>query len=183
MSDSNFTNENDNKKESAKEASTQNKLEGVLSGISKVFDICSEMLNNEEMYRQYEGEMENETDRGSDMKGLYKLGIKLGELGKEAKTSSKLRSIPPSKYSPSKVNVEESEEEITIKVAFKNIMKEEINIFHEKALVVNTRGGTENSKELEFSQEDYRIKEIEYKFPHLIITLIQRSKRGDRKHE
>ncbi|GAB6098309.1 hypothetical protein JCM16358_01880 [Halanaerocella petrolearia] len=174
-----LTDKEKEEKESVKESSSQNKLEGLLTGVSKIFGICSEMLSNEETYREYEGEIEKENDVGPDMKGLYKLGIKMGELGKKTEDSPELRSIPPSKYPPPKINVEDNGRDIIVKIAFKNIIKEEMNLLQKESLVIKTQGGTENSKELEFSQEDYRIKEIEYKFPDLIITLTKLSERGD----
>lgn len=178
-----LTDEDDEKKEkekeNIKESFAQNKLEGLLAGASKIFGICSEMLNNEETYREYEGEVKKENDTGPDMKALYKLGIRMGELGNKTDDSSKLGSIPPGKSPVSKINVEDNGTDIIIKIAFENLIKEELKIFQEESLVISIQGDTEESKELGFSQDDYKIKGIEYKFPHLIVTLTKVSERGD----
>ncbi|TCO77907.1 hypothetical protein [Marinisporobacter balticus] len=159
-------------------------LGSLIKGISGIVNICSDMMENEEDFRQYEGAINKTSNTGENIKGLYKFGIQVGDLDLKEQNQSKNKSIASEKEPIPKIEIIEHDGKTIIKFKFKNILKEKVKFSQIEAVCIQINEEKEYSKKLGFNKENYRIEGIEYNFPYLFVTLVPNSNsRGDKKNE
>lgn len=146
-------------------------LTNFIKGTARLFNICSEMLENDESCRLYEGEVNKQINANETIKGSYKLGIKVGDINSNEYSSKHHKSKKPTIEITPKTEIINYNDKICIRYEFNDILNESVKFSHVKSLFLEIKGAEDYSEVFDFNKENYRLEEVEIKYPYLIVTL------------